>query len=152
MYHFTLFLEAKKMWINSNKCGNQSLLLCPSETTTRTRRLSGRKEKLLCFRWVSTPVSSLLSLHPPSTNVLGWIVLTEWSILGRYGINRLDSAVMAGHKSALLAASMPLCATYKDQGYQIAALPSEESGHACLCRREVITHHKAIKTWWVWGC
>lgn len=75
---------------------------------------------------VSTPVSSPFGLRPPSTTVRGRIVLTEWSIVGRYSINRLDSAVMAGHKSDLLAASMALCATYKDQGCQIVVLPPEE--------------------------
>lgn len=94
---------------------------------------------------------------PPSTTLLGWIVLTEWSIVGRYGINRLDiNRLVPGHKSDLLAASLPPCATYKDEGCQIASAiggkaPSAR-GHACLCGREVITQNKGIKTWWVWGC
>lgn len=47
--------------------------------------------------------------------------------MGRYGINRLDiNRLVPGHKSDLLAASLPPCATYKDQGCQIASLPLEE--------------------------
>lgn len=65
--------------------------------------------------------------------------------MGTYGINRLDSAVMPGHKSDLLAASMPPCATYKDQGCQIATPTSGEKHrvkvgmHVCVGARKLPT-------------
>lgn len=59
--------------------------------------------------------------------------------------------VTPGHKSDLLTASAPPWAAHKDQGWQITAQPLEGNHYirVCVCVREVIDHHKAIKGWWV---
>lgn len=148
------------MWSSLNT-GNQSLLRYPSETTTHTRWLSGRKEQLLCFRWVSTPVSSLLSLSPPSPRAIHHCAR----------LNCLDRAKHCGkvwYKSSGLRSDAwpqirPACcldaslcnlqgSRLSDSYTDIRGEAPSASGHACLWWCQMTAHHKAIKTWWVWGC
>lgn len=127
--------RVKTTWTTrKTKGGGEGQFSWMNEKTKYTHFLCGCKEKPLCFRWVSASVLSRAASTPshPSSPAC------HPDTVRHCGKIRYKSPGPSGDTRPQI---RPAHSCHKNQGWPL-------EGNQCVCEG-VITHHKAIKGWWV---